>query len=298
MRAMRGALVLPFVAGCAIQPPPPQASFPTLEPGETFHTRMAALRTVLGRAGIALRTAVVDDTFESEDCRDGALFAGARCVRCQLTGAHSPLDGAVYEAATRAFALYPAESLAATKIEYVALCREITVVRDGKPQPIAGTVDLSGRGLLISLGHFLGQPYHPRGTFTIDDIVHHELFHLVDYVHYPSELADDPEWQLFNPVGFEYGTSGVGRDGFVNAYATTAEHEDRASVYEMMISRPDELCELVRGDDIIASKASIIGRRVARVLGEDFVRDRAECAAPAAENRKQEGRSSSSLLRP
>jgi hypothetical protein len=94
-------------------------------------------------------------------------------------------------------------------------------------------------------------------------------------------MSNDSEWQLFNPIGFEYGgvtRESPRRDGFVNAYSMTNVTEDKASVYEFMMARSFELCELARSDETIKIKSRIISRRVFKAVGTDaFLRMNAPC---------------------
>ena len=266
MFALLGCGGLPRIAPPEIPPP----VYP-----ETYNTRIANLRTTLGRSGIALRVAGIDKTFET-----------VRDTKCVLAGETTRVDGTVLEATTHAFSLYPTDVLEAAKIEYVALCTDLEQESDiAHP---AGVADVESHGLLISLRYFIDWNYSSDGKFTVDDIVHHELFHLIEGAHYLSDMASDSEWQLFNPLGFEYvqkGTlagGGIGkeprRDGFVNSYAMTNVMEDKASTYEFMMSRSLELCELAREDETLKVKSRIIWRRLLKAVGTDaFLRMQAPC---------------------
>lgn len=274
------AVLLVMVVGCAPPPPPPvlPERWPTLARDDTYHTRVADLRTTLGRAGIALRTGDLDPTFATRDC--DAPGAGGTCVRCELADERTRVDGAVFEATTRAFSRYPTAALEAARIDYVAICRDIVYAQAGEPHHPAGLADVRGRGMLISLAYFLDGADAARGSLTAEDIAHHELFHLLEYARMPDEVADDPQWNLHNPVGFAYGDedAAAGRQpGFINFYAMTNPVEDRASVFQYLMASPDELCALARTDDAVRAKAAIIWRRVARLVDARFLRERARC---------------------
>lgn len=277
---MRWLVVL--LAACGMQPPPKQTEFPTLAPSDTYHTRIAGLRTTLGRAGIALRVAALDPAFATADCETTtprADFGG--CARCELAGEATPVDGAVIEAATRAFRLYPTEVLVASKIDHVAVCREIVYAKDAQIDHPAGLADVNGGGLLISLKYFLDRTYTGHSDFTVDDIAHHEVFHLLEHAQMRAEMLHDPEWNLHNPIGFEYSEvarTEPRRTGFVNAYAATNAIEDKASVYEYLMAHSEDLCELARTDETLRIKTRIIWRRVRIAVGTDsFLRSAAPC---------------------
>jgi hypothetical protein len=260
----RGVLVL--LAACNGLPAlaPPQLAGPVYP--ETYNTRIANLRSTLGRAGIPLRVAGIDETFQSA--------VGARCV---LAGQETKVDGAVLEATTHAFSLYPTDVLSASKIRYVAVCRDL--VETGDTDHPAGIADLSDHGLLISVRYFLDRDYYSDSSFTVDDIVHHEVFHLFEAAYNRDDMERDAEWNVYNATGFVYAKGATERlDGFVNTYAMTSVVEDKASVYEFMMARSLDLCDLAKTDETIQIKARIIWRRLREMVGTDaYLRAHAPC---------------------
>lgn len=285
---MRVGLVgVAFAIACGPPPAAPWQPPPTFELDETFHTRIADLRTTLGRAGIGLRTRGREDTYHSGGCRLGPVArARVGCTHCELAGEHERLDGAALEAITRAFDMYPTDALVTAKLDHVAVCRTITHDDGIGPIHPAGTVDLQDRGLLISVAHFLDRTYAVHGELTAEEIAHHELFHLVEHVHMRELMSDDPEWEALRPAGFAYGVQPAGTTpppGFINAYAMTNAVEDRASVFQYLMARPAEMCARAAGDRVLRAKAGIVWTRVARLLGDRFLRARAACLVADAE---------------
>ncbi len=281
-RLVRYGPSLVVLAACGMSQPPRQTEFPTLDPGETYNTRISALRTTLSRGGITLRVAGADTTFATADCDSTAprqAFGG--CVRCELAGEATAVDGAVIEATTRAFRRYPAEVLAAANIDHVAMCTKIIHVKQDGPEHPAGIADVRGRGMLISVAYFLGGTYFEHAQFTMDDIAHHEMYHLLEYQHMTAEMIDDPEWRSSNPLGFVYSETtktGERAEGFVDAYAMTNPVEDKASVFEYLMAHSDDFCEMAKTDSALRIKASLIWRRVVRAVGTDsFLRAAAPC---------------------
>ncbi|MDQ3339650.1 MAG: putative zinc-binding metallopeptidase [Myxococcota bacterium] len=271
------------IAACGMQPRPRQVLFPTLERDETYYTRISNLRTTLGRAGIALRVAGHAETFATYDCESKeASMANGGCARCELAGEEPQMDGAVIEATTRAFARYPTEVLVRSKIAHVAICRKINHEKGETVEHPAGLADIHGHGLLLSLRYFLDQSVYRSGSdFTVDDIAHHEVFHLIEHELMAHFYFDDPEWNALNPIGFGYRpthNTEPRRDGFVNPYAATAPTEDKASVFELLMAHPDDLCELAKSDEIVRTKTRIIWQRVEAAVGTDsFMRATAPC---------------------
>ena len=273
-----------FALGCGMNPPPKQTVFPTLERGDTYNTRVANLRTTLARADITLRLAGRDESFETASC-DPNLTVGGACVRCELAGERTQMDGAVLEAATAAFARYPTSALSVAGIDHVAVCSEIVFTKSDEVDHPAGVADPVSRGLLLSVKHFLESAYHEAGDFTVDDIVHHEIYHLIENAHARALMTDDPEWEALNPLGFHYAAAlytEPRQAGFVSSYAMTHLAEDKASVYGHLMAHPDDLCEMAKTDQILRSKVGIVWRRAKAILGTDSVmRAAAPCVTVA-----------------
>lgn len=100
-------------------------------------------------------------------------------------------------------------------------------------------------------------------------LVHHEVFHFVDYADDGIVLADR-RWEALNRTGFAYGYGG--RDmrgpeatpmredlpGFVSLYATSALEEDKAEIFAFMMARPDAMRRLAARDEVIAAKMAYV----------------------------------------
>jgi len=235
-----------------------------------FRTRTAMLRATLARSKIALdATEGAIDTCESP-------IANGECIRCDVATGMDGVDPDLIDRVAIAVALYPATVLDASAIEHVALCRRLRYDGDGvsdreNPQGIA---DPEHRRLMISVEQFVGRD---PGSYVIEQIVHHELFHLFD----SKAIGDDADWAELKPPGFQYrdpARRGVDRPaGFVNSYSTTNEREDRASVFEYLMSHSDRLCELAKTDAIVAAKTTLVWRRMSTVGGDAFLRRQAPC---------------------
>lgn len=238
-------------------------------PGD-FTSRISGLRATLARSGIE-----IDETPVIETCH-GADTAG-KCVRCELMTRErtSGLDPDLLDAVSIAFAHYPPGTLAKANILHVALCRSIRFSDNPDDGP-AGLAMLGDRRILLSVEHFID--HHVDG-FTIEQIVHHEVFHMFD-----THLANDKEWQALNRPGFVYKdpAGSVRPPGFVNAYATTSDAEDRASTFEMLVSDPKKLCDLAARDPVLAKKTKLVWKRIAPVIGAPVMKRWAACAAKLA----------------
>lgn len=272
----RDAVAIALLVGCG--GPVPRATEPAdrIAP-DTFAWKLAGLRATLARSDVALEDGDVVRTCE------GLHEAGA-CVRCEVAthADTSGLDPEMIDGAAIAFARYPTAVLAAARLERVALCRRIRYEGDDPERGPAGVADLAGRRVLVSIEHFAGTP-HRYAVFTIEEVVHHEVFHLLDHATQGERALDDREWRALNPPAFSYRDPAIDGErpaGFVNTYATTNELEDRASVFEYLMGHPSWLCEIAAADPIVAKKATLVWRRVARVTGEAFLERHAACFRP------------------
>jgi hypothetical protein len=264
--------------GCAATLPPQRApEFATPEPPDlidasTFTTRVASLRATLARSKVALDTAPVISS-----C--GVHHGIDDCLRCELAGRTdtSGVDPDLIDAVAIAFAHYPTAVLRAAHLDHVALCRRIAYDHSHDEPDPAGVAIYGDQRLMISLALFSATAHERYGSFSIEQVVHHELFHMLDRATQGAAVEDDRAWHALNPPRFVYADSrhrapalltASRPAGFVDAYSTTNELEDRASVYEYMMGQPEALCALARVDPIVAAKAKLVRSRVAAIVGD------------------------------
>ncbi len=248
---------------------------------DELDARLVGLRATLARSGISL-----DDVPRIESC--STAHYGDRCVKCEVARRDNTvgIEPSLIDSAAIAFALYPPALLTATKVQHVTLCREIEVA-DGEMAP-AGMALLDQQRILVNVGSF----DMSGDGFTIDRVIHHELFHLLDYA--GDHFAGDADWIALNPKGFAYvdpdmryqnrELAAVRPSGFVRSYATQNEVEDRASTFELVLAQPAELCEIAAKDPIVAKKVALIKKRVAKVAGKTPLL--APCKPPVRTKRK------------
>lgn len=104
--------------------------------------------------------------------------------------------------------------------------------------------------------------------------IHHEIWHFIDLAD-DGVLSPDPPWRALNAPGTLYGSGGRSLraawaarpsedlPGFVSAYATAGEEEDKAETFAFVVAKrplPD--------DPAVRAKVRELGRRVA-VLDAD-----------------------------
>ncbi len=268
------------LTGCVPEPAAKNVARPTPEPAGLMSSEMYA-RKILGlRATLARSHVDLDVQAEFRTCgnRDAP-----GCLRCEVATreAIGGVDPDMIDAVATAFARYPPNVLTAAKLEHVALCRRIRYEHDaGRPDP-AGVAVLEDHRLLISVEHFVGETYDYSGSFTIEEVVHHEMFHLLDYANLGAKLGNDAEWHALNAPAFAYkqlDTLAVPRPaGFVDPYASTDEAEDRASTFEYLMSHAAELCKIAADDPIVMKKVTVVWRRIAKLTGPTLLHAWAPC---------------------
>lgn len=275
-------LVVALVAiGCGA-PPPARVPAEVLPYDDGFLASSQRLKATLARDGIELDTVPVLRTCDE-------VIPGHECARCDVATVLDEIEPALIDDMAIAFARYPTSVRKAARLEHVAFCRAITYEGTTKHNP-AGLADPAHHRVFISVEYFRGAG---RG-FSIEAAVHHEVFHLLDFAELATGWRDDAEWQKLNPAGFAYrepGDAATRPAGFVNTYATTNEVEDRASTFEFLMVRPDELCTLAVTDPGVAKKARLLWKRISRLEGADRLGVTARCvrerAAPPASKKKR-----------
>jgi hypothetical protein len=219
---------------------------------------VVALRTTLARAGIWLEMRSTDAVFQT--CFD--VEKQTACVRCVLADDRDATD-AVLARITAELDRYPTELLKQAEIFTFLLCRRIDLPF-AKAHP-AGLSNTDTRRMMIDVSD-------PE----LEDNVHHEMFHMIESARIADLDRYDEQWQITNPINFSY----EGRkdrpefghprpQGFVRWYGMTSVSEDRATVYDYMMAKPDELCAIATSDPIVRSKAQIIWSRIIKYDGGD-----------------------------
>jgi hypothetical protein len=256
------------VFACGSMPPRqrlPDLAAPEPAPEEvSFREHTAALRATLARSGIDLDGA--GTIHSNETCTDHA------CLRCEVATGMDGVDADVIDRVAIAVSAYPEAFLSASAFEHVALCKALGH-EDDQGEPPAGAADPTHRRLMVNVGYLVTS----QNEREVEQVMHHELFHLFDIL----DIGADVEWAALVPPGFTYrdpaDRSKPRPDGFITPYGTTNEREDRATIFEYLMARPEELCKVAADDPIVAAKTTLIWHRVATVVGDAFLRKAAPC---------------------
>ncbi|MBI4503805.1 MAG: hypothetical protein HY700_21915 [Gemmatimonadetes bacterium] len=186
---------------------------------------------------------------------DGKYFCGA------LSRDQSRAAGAIVSTALSKLSEAPLRKL---RLRYVILCGE---ARSGG-QRIGGIpvppLDL----LMLDVGETDGNRSYLQHIFL------HELFHLIEF---RFDTYQDTEWHKLFGTGYANSYTGQhrqsavggGKRGFLNAYAETYPHEDRAELFASLLLNPADVVAYIRAtkDEVLRQKALYLMQKCERLLG-------------------------------
>jgi hypothetical protein len=222
-----------------------------------------------------------------EELPDIARVCDARGVEFEVVGLDAPIDDAVYGNKIRGTApklgsclfyqpllvagleLYPPAFVKKSGLRKIILCGDLHYLsqpRKAIPVEDTGTLYLDP---------------DPEIIYYLQDVLHHEFFHIIDRAMFkhglwsaPRRRGWDDQWCALNPWGFTYGDGGaydreagafISGDGsvvagFLNRYSTSAVEEDKAEIFAGLIRHPGALVE--GQDAVLACKAKEMIRRL------------------------------------
>jgi len=155
-------------------------------------------------------------------------------------------------------------SLRTLRLRYVILCSRAMAAGQrigGIPVP---PLDL----LMLDVGASGNNPLYLQHGFL------HELYHLIEF---RFNTYQDARWQELFGAGYansyegrlSQSPIGSGRRGFLNAYAETYPHEERAELFASLLLNPAEVGAHLRAmnDEMLKKKALYLVRKCERLLG-------------------------------
>ncbi len=159
------------------------------------------------------------------------------------------------------FAIYSRAFLGDIGVRRVYLCCELTFVDQAR----MALPEFGSHTLYLDTSALQG------GTSYARRVIHHELFHMLDYADDGLVYADEA-WCRINPSGWKYGTGGKNAQdnhdsslftdkypGFLNHYSTTGVEEDKAEIYASVVVEPRVVDMLVAKDPVLARKLDRMG---------------------------------------
>ena len=167
--------------------------------------------------------------------------------------------------------LYPVSLIRAGQVDRIILCRDLWVEAEGVAQHVSGTLDFGTRTLFLSVAYTYKVNNRPKQR----RVIHHALFHQLDYVMGTS--SEDPAWEGLNPGGFQYGDYGIGGQhdrtsasgllseefpGFLNRYSTGTMADDKADILAYLMVVHHYMEARGREDPVIRAKIEEMKRRL------------------------------------
>ena len=160
-----------------------------------------------------------------------------------------------------AFSLIPEKAWKKINLRQLTLCSEITA----KGKQVGSVVDTKKQQLALTVGE--EKSVH-RGHLVL-----HELYR---YIEQRMEGSEDKKWnKRFKGYTMRYSGNdqysyiGSGGKGFMNNYAKTFPHEDRAELFSSMLLEPLALQIYVKehNDSVMLKKVVYMNEKVHRLLG-------------------------------
>jgi hypothetical protein len=143
----------------------------------------------------------------------------------------------------REFSLYPISLIEKSQIKSIVFCNSLDFYTDHYRQYRAAVPDY-GNYENFSMVYCAKE----SSVSYIKNVIHHEFFHMLDYVHDWKIYGPDPDWEECNTPDFKYGTGGANNRsfkeldgelrGFISQYSTTGIEEDKAEIFAHMINFP------------------------------------------------------------
>lgn len=180
--------------------------------------------------------------------------------------------------------IYSSKVLKKSKLRRIVLCKNLASL--GKKQ--AGLAELNwldftrllGRQICIDVDH----PIDAYARL----VVHHELYHLIDFVDDLNGLFDN-QWKKLNPPTFKYNADMPPKQktsankGFISTYAMQAVEEDKAETYAHMIIDYKGTEKLAQKDYVLKTKMrrmKELMKKFSSEFDDAFWQERAKASTP------------------
>jgi hypothetical protein len=154
------------------------------------------------------------------------------------------------------FGLYPVGLVERSQLARVVLCQKLSF--DGQLRNAIPDFDHNTLYLDVSRG--------ASNKSYLRKVIHHEFFHIIDYLD-DGHLYVDDHWAGLNSEGFQYGYGGKTAQhmpstsvltgeliGFLNHYSTTGVEEDKAELFANLVVVPEYVENRTKKDRILCAK--------------------------------------------
>lgn len=165
--------------------------------------------------------------------------------------------------------VYPAQVFSKFHFKRIILCSDVK----HSGESLQGLADVESETLYLSIPA-AGEEFWFRR------VLHHEIFHLVDF-HDDFEGLHDAGWEKLNQLRKDDQSDSVGK-GYLNDYCRTGVHEDKAECFSTMITSYNQVLSLTKEDEVLALKFERMKqllRKVDRRFDDDFWLERSAASA-------------------
>ncbi len=155
------------------------------------------------------------------------------------------------------FGLYPKSLIKRLRLKRVVLCERLAYEK----QLRAAIPDFEGRTLYLDVSRGRHSESYQRL------VIHHEFYHLIDYVD-DGSVYRDRAWSGLNDPGFRYGAGGaasqndptqsqyISRSGFLTRYSLTGVEEDKAEIFAHLMVNPSAVRQRLDKDVVLSRKVN------------------------------------------
>lgn len=157
--------------------------------------------------------------------------------------------------------LYPPELLNKAGFQRLVLCKDLT--RVGRVKPPAGCA-VPHRGVIYIDVDTMAGFHHP-------ELLHHEIFHLIDYADGGVDFTDE-SWDCLpttrDAAISDKSPTTVAMMGMVSLYSATSTAEDKAEVFSSLMADPLLVEYVAERDPLVGNKAKQIVKRLKEFCSE------------------------------
>lgn len=182
---------------------------------------------------------------------------------------------------SKELSMYSAKVFKQSKLRSIILCKKL--VSGGERR--AGLAALKLQGLIWLLGNNIFIDVEAPLNSYARQVIHHELYHLIDCCDDFNGLYDN-HWKKLNHPNFIYEDDHLPKqqfkaptNGFVSTYAMTAVHEDKAETFSHMIVDYQGTEKLAKTDAVLRRKIErmkVLMNKFSSEFDDSFWKERAK----------------------
>ena len=163
------------------------------------------------------------------------------------------------------FQRYPQSFVVASRLKRIVLCEDLSF--DGQRR--SAVPDFEHNALYLDVKRGDHNAMYQR------KVMHHEFFHIVDFVD-DGEVYRDDQWAAMNAKEFRYGTGGRNAQdiattsvltdrfpGFLNHYSTTGVEEDKAEMFANLLVEYRYVMQRATRDAVVQQKVDAMKKLLA-----------------------------------